>query len=208
MARFSFQVKDGEGKLRSGTMEARNLEDARSVILKRGFEVIDLKELAERGTGQIQILTAAAPTRYRSGPAAPRDYRSPIVEAMQERMPSPRSFRFAMALLAAVGMGWMVVGWRSAPKKTGLPGNRPLATASPIKVALNVTASLVDDVSLGDVEVVLDLPEIPYQQTFLWAKLNHPGPRSFTTNVTFESTRQARQLIVRARKPGYGSGER
>lgn len=207
MARFHFQVSDTEGKIRRGTMEAQSLADAREVAHRRGYTVIELREVVD-GVAEpvIQVQSRPASSRYHTGPAAARPFRPTLVQRLQEMFPV-NAVRGVMALLIVVGLIWMVAGWRTpgAPARGAGPV-RPVSTPNLTALKLQVEGSVevVGSTSVGDVQITVDLPEIPYQQTYEWSKLKHPRPGHFLVDVEFESTRKARQLIVHARKPGLG----
>ena len=207
MARFHFQVSDTEGKIRRGTMEAQSLADAREVAHRRGYTVIELREVVD-GVPEpvIQVQNRPASSRYHTGPAAARAFRPGLVQRLQDLFPA-NVVRGVMAVLIVVGLIWMVAGWRSpgsSARGTGpaRPASTPNLTA--LKLQVEGSVEVIGSTSVGDVQITVDLPEIPYQQTYDWSKLKHPRPGHFLVDVEFESTRKARQLIVHARKPGLG----
>lgn len=208
MARFQFQVSDPEGRVRKGTMEARTLAEARDIALKRGYTIIELREVSEAvAEPKITVHSPSkATTRYHAGPAPQREYRPGLVERLQSFFPTALVRGF-LGLLMLVGAVWMVVGWRTPqrPAKVGGTGPRQATpTLHAFKLLVEGSVTVQGSSSLGDVQVMLDLPEIPYQQTYDWSKMKHPRNGHFVVQVEFESTRRARQLIVRARKPGLG----
>jgi len=207
MARFHFQVSDTEGKIRRGTMEAQSLSDAREIAGRRGYTVIELCEAVD-GIPEpvIKVSTKVATSRYQTGPAAPREFDPGILERIGALF-SAKAVRAVMSILIVVGFIWMVVGFRSPAARSGTSGGpRPMVTPTLTALKLQVEGSVevIGSSSVGDVQITIDLPEIPYQQTFEWSKLKHPRPGHFYVEVEFESTRKARQLIVHARKPGLG----
>lgn len=206
MARFHFQVSDTEGKIRRGTMEAQSLSDAREIALRRGYTIIELREVVD-GIPEpvIKVQTKSATSRYHTGPAEARPYRPGLLQRFQDGFPA-KTMRALMAVLIVVGLTWMVAGWRSPGLPRGSAVARPGATPNLTALKLQVEGSVevIGSSSVGDVQITIDLPEIPYQQTYDWSKLQHPRPGHFLVNVEFESTRKARQLIVHARKPGLG----
>jgi hypothetical protein len=207
MARFHFQVSDTEGKIRRGTMEAQSLADAREIAHRRGYTVIELREVVDGAPEPvIQVQTRPATARYHSGPAPARAYRPGLLQRLADVFPV-NTVRALMAVLIVVGLGWMVVGWKTpgAPSRGAGPGrvtSTPNLTA--LKLQVEGSVEVVGSSSVGDVQITVDLPEIPYQQTYDWSKMKHPRPGHFLVDVEFESTRKARQLIVHARKPGLG----
>jgi len=207
MARFHFQVSDTEGKIRRGTMEAQSLSDAREIASRRGYTVIELREAVD-GVPEpvIKVQTKSATTRYHTGPAPAREFDPGILERIGDLF-SAKAVRAVMSTLIVVGLIWMVVGWRSPAARGGTSGApKPMVTPTLTALKLQVEGSVevVGSSSVGDVQITIDLPEIPYQQTFEWSKLKHPRPGHFFVEVEFESTRKARQLVVHARKPGLG----
>lgn len=207
MARFHFQVSDSEGKIRRGTMEAQSLSDARAIAHRRGYTIIELREAVD-GISEpvIQVATRSATSRYHTGPAPARAYRPGLWQRLHDLFPA-QTVRAVMMILAVVGLVWMVVGWRTpGPRGSGSGPGRPAATPNLTALKLQVEGSVevVGSSSVGDVQITVDLPEIPYQQTYDWSKMKHPRPGHFLVEVEFESTRKARQLIVHARKPGLG----
>lgn len=207
MARFHFQVSDTEGKIRRGTMEAQSLSDAREIAHRRGYTIIELREVVD-GVPEpvIQVATKSATSRYHTGPAAARPYRPDIFQRLYDVFPV-QTVRAVMAVLIVVGLVWMVAGWRTpGARSTGSGPSRTAATPNLTAFKLQVEGSVevIGSSSVGDVQITVDLPEIPYQQTYDWTKLKHPRPGHFLVEVEFESTRKARQLIVHARKPGLG----
>lgn len=207
MARFHFQVSDTEGKIRRGTMEAQSLADAREIAHRRGYTVIELREVVD-GVPEpvIQVQTRLTASRYHAGPAPARAYRPSLLQRIGEVFPV-HAVRALMAILIVVGLGWMVVGWRApgSPARGVGPGrvtSTPSLTA--LKLQVEGSVEVIGSSSVGDVQITVDLPEIPYQQTYDWSKMKHPRPGHFLVDVEFESTRKARQLIVHARKPGLG----
>ncbi|MCW5866488.1 MAG: hypothetical protein KIS61_04425 [Candidatus Eremiobacteraeota bacterium] len=207
MARFHFQVSDTEGKIRRGTMEAQSLSDAREIAHRRGYTVIELREVVDGAPEPaIKVQTKSATSRYHTGPAEARAYRPGLLQRLQDLFPV-HTVRAVMAVLIVVGLVWMVAGWRTPGARN--PGSGPSrAPATPnltaLKLQVEGSVEVVGSSSLGDVQITVDLPEIPYQQTYDWTKLKHPRPGHFLVDVEFESTRKARQLIVHARKPGLG----
>ncbi|MBS2035511.1 hypothetical protein JST97_11020 [bacterium] len=208
MARFHFQVSDAEGKIRRGTMEAQSLADAREIAHRRGYTVIELREAVDGAPEPvIKVQSRPASTRYHAGPAERREFRPSLGQRLQDMFPS-QTVKGVMGLLILIGLGWMVVGWRTP----GAPGRgsaaRPAATPNLTALKLQVEGSVEIEGSnnVNDVQVTVDLPEIPYQQTFDWSKMKHPRAGHFVVEVQFESTRKARQLVVHARKPGLGEG--
>ena len=207
MARFHFQVSDTEGKIRRGTMEAQSLSDAREIAGRRGYTVIELREAVD-GVPEpvIKVSTKVATSRFQTGPATPREFDPGILERIGALF-SVQVVRIAMGTLIVVGLIWMVVGWRSQAVRGGTSGgpkpvNTPTLTA--LKLQVEGSVEVIGSSSVGDVQITIDLPEIPYQQTYEWSKLKHPRPGHFYVEVEFESTRKARHLIVHARKPGLG----
>ena len=205
MARFQFQVSDSDGKVRKGTMEARSLTEAREIALKRGYTIIELREVLEAPETQIKVQTRPATSRYHTGPATAREFTPSLGQRLQALFPT-QVVRGVMGTLMVVGLIWMVVGWKDPGR--GGPGKSGSSLATP---ALNAFKLLVEgsvevqgSSSLGDVQISIDLPDIPYQQTYEWPKIKHPREGHFSIDVEFESARKARQLIVRARKPGLG----
>lgn len=208
MPRFHFQVTDVEGKPRRGTMEAPSLADARALILKRGFSVVELRP-AEAEPGALQVHAARPAARYHTGPAAPRPYNPTLGERLGRLLPSATGVRAALAILALIGLVWMVVGWRTvAPKSANQAAGR-LAQESlqKYKITVGGRVSVHGSSALGDVQILVDLPEIPYQQTFEWAKLKHPVPNGFVAELEFQTARSAKTMVVKARKPGLGEAE-
>ena len=207
MARFHFQVSDTEGKIRRGTMEAQSLSDAREIAHRRGYTIIELREVVD-GIPEpvIKVTTRSATTRYHTGPAEARPFRPSLAQRLGDMFPVA-TVRAIMAVLIVVGLLWMVAGWRSpGVSPTGQGPGRASATPNLTALKLQVEGSVevIGSTSLGDVQITVDLPEIPYQQTYEWSKLKHPRAGHFLVEVEFESTRKARQLIVHARKPGLG----
>lgn len=205
MARFHFQVTDTEGKVRTGTMEARNLEDARSVILKKGFSVVDLKEALEAPAVNIQVHKKAANSRHHVGPVARRDYQPGLGERIAALTPPASVVRFLLILVALGGGAWMYTTWKDPSQaKPGSPARSREPELHPLKLLVTGSVKVEGSSNLGDVQVTLDIPEIPYQQTWEWTKLDHPREGHFVARLEFQSSRKARQLVVRARKPGLG----
>ena len=205
MGRFYFQVSDAEGKVRKGTMEARSLADARDVALKRGYTIVELREVAEPAETAIKVQNRPATARYHSGPAQPRDFQPSLGQRFQALFPAT-VVRSMMGALVVVGLIWMIAGWKTPTQGgTGKPAAR-LATPelNALKLIVEGSVEVEQYPALGDVQVTVDLPDIPYQQTYEWVKLKHPRPGHFLIEIEFESTRRARQMIVRARKPGQG----
>jgi hypothetical protein len=205
MGRFYFQVSDAEGRVRKGTMEARSLADAREVAIKRGYTVVELREVFEPAEPAIKVQTRAATTRYHAGPAPPREFQPTLGQRLQALFPSP-VVKGAMGTLIVVGLAWMVIGWKNPVRAGKNTPNARVATPQlqAFKLLVEGSVTVEEYPALGDVQITLDLPEIPYQQTYEWVKLKHPREGHFVVEIEFESTRQARQLIVRARKPGQG----
>ena len=168
--------------------------------------MVELREAEAEPVIQIQAGTAT--TCYHVGPADPRSFQPDLGQRqrLQAAFP-PKVVRSLMGSLIFIGLLWMVPGWQvqhqNGPKT---PAGQRLATPvlNALKLTVAGTVSAQGSSNLGDVEVTLDLPEIPSQQTYEWTKMKHPGPDSFVVEVEFESPRAARQLIVRARKPGLG----
>ena len=188
-------------------MEAQSLSDAREIAGRRGYTVIELREVVD-GIPEpvIKVQTKPATTRYHTGPAPARQFDPGFLERLGDLF-SAKAMRAVMSALIVVGLVWMVVGWRSPAARGGSAGGpRPLVTPTLTALKLQVEGSVevIGSSSLGDVQITIDLPEIPYQQTYEWAKLKHPRAGHFFVEVEFESTRKARQLIVHARKPGLG----
>jgi hypothetical protein len=211
MARFHFQVSDTEGKIRRGTMEAPSLSDAREIARRRGYTVIELRELVDgipEPVIQVQNQSRPASSRFHAGPAPRRDFKPPLSQRLQDMVPL-QTVKGLMALLIVLGLAWMVVGWRTpgAPPSGG-GSLKPVATPNLTSLKLQVegTVNVEGSDNVNDVQVTIDLPEIPYQQTFDWSKMKHPRNGHFLVEVEFESTRKARQMIVHARKPGLGEG--
>lgn len=206
MARFHFQVSDTEGKIRRGTMEAQSLSDAREIAHRRGYTVIELREVVD-GIPEpvIKVQTKSATTRYHTGPAEARPFRPGLLQRLQDMFPVA-IMRAVMAVLIVVGLVWMVAGWRSpgAPRSGGPERASATPNLTALKLQIEGSVEVVGSSSVGDVQITVDLPEIPYQQTYEWSKLKHPRAGHFLIDVEFESTRKARQLIVHARKPGLG----
>lgn len=208
MARFHFQVSDAEGKIRRGTMEAQSLSDAREIASRRGYTVIELREVVDGAPEPvIKVQSRPATARYHAGPAERREFRPGLVQRLQDMFPA-QMVKVFMGLLIVVGLGWMVVGWRTPGSSVRGAPVRPGATPNLTALKLQVEGSVEIEGSsnVNDVQITLDLPEIPYQQTFDWSKMKHPRAGHFVVEVQFESTRRARQLIVHARKPGLGEG--
>lgn len=188
-------------------MEAQSLSDAREIAHRRGYSIIELREVVD-GIPEpvIQVATKSATSRYHTGPAPVRPYRPGWFQRLHDMFPV-QTVRAAMILLSLVGLIWMVAGWRTPGARN--PGAGPSrAPATPnltaLKLQIEGSVEVVGSSSVGDVQITVDLPEIPYQQTFDWTKMKHPRPGHFLVEVEFESTRKARQLIVHARKPGLG----
>ncbi|MFN8613404.1 MAG: hypothetical protein U0931_38050 [Vulcanimicrobiota bacterium] len=208
MARFHFQVSDAEGKVRRGTMEAQSLADAREIARRRGYTVIELREATDGVTEPvIKVQSRPATARYHAGPAERREFNPGLLQRLQDMFPAS-TVKAVMGLLIVVGLIWMVVGWRTPGTPTR--GSRPRNVATPSLTALKLqvegTVEIEGSSNVNDVQITVDLPEIPYQQTFDWSKLKHPRTGHFLVEVQFESSRKARQLIVHARKPGLGEG--
>lgn len=203
MPRFYFQVTDTEGRVRKGSMEARSLAEAREVALKRGFTVVELREVAEMAEPAIKVETRPATTRYHAGPAPRRDFTPSWGQRLADWFPLS-VIRGLMGLLMVAGLVWMAVGWKHAGYAPGAGPvkNKPTASPHPFHLLVEGAVKVEGSSTLGDVQVTLDLPDIPYQQTFDWPKLKHPREGHFVAEVEFESMRRARQLIVRANKPG------
>lgn len=205
MPRFHFRVTDVEGKPRRGTMEAPSMADARALIQKRGFFVLELKE-AEGPEGSLQVHTTRSTARFRTGPADARPYKMSLAERMAALVPSANTARLVLALLAAVGLVWMVVGWRTGAGKSRSqagPTSKP-APLQTYKIVVGGRVSVQGSAALGDVQVLVNLPDIPYQQTFEWAKLKHPVSNGFVAELQFQTARRAKTMIVKVRKPGLG----
>lgn len=206
MARFHFQVKDSAGGVRTGTMEARNLADARQIIENRGFSVVQLRAVEEAAPSspKLEVHTKSAHMRHHVGPAPRREYRPPLGERLAALLPPASALNVGFLLLALLGALWMVRSWRSPG--AGPPGSRPAVQATPesFPVKLLIEGKVNCPGSPGDVEILVDLPEIPYQQTFQWSKIKHVKPDHFVVEVQFESTRKAKTLRVVARQPGVG----
>lgn len=208
MARFHFQVSDAEGKIRRGTMEAQSLSDAREIAGRRGYTVIELREAVDGAPEPvIKVQSRPATTRYHAGPAERREFRPSLGQRLQDWFPS-QVVKAAMSVLILVGLGWMVVGWRTPGASTKGHPARPVVTPNltALKLEVEGTVEIEGSSNVNDVQITIDLPEIPYQQTFDWEKLKHPRAGHFVAEVQFESTRKARQLVVHARKPGLGEG--
>jgi hypothetical protein len=208
MPRFHFRVTDAEGKPRRGTMEAPSLADARALIQRRGFVVVELRA-AEAEPGSMQVHANRPAARYHTGPAAARPYQPNLGERLTALIPSAPALRAGLALLALTGAVWMVVGW-----KTVAPNRKTDTAAKPVqqvlqqyKIVVGGRVSVQGSSALGDVQILVDLPEIPYQQTFEWAKLKHPVSNGFVAELEFQTPRRARTMIVKARKPGLGEAQ-
>lgn len=232
MAKFNYKVQDPTGNFRSGTLEARDFKDARSIIEKRGFRVIELSPVSsglgppppledppppkapppqpvkeptltfKAPVGNIEILAKDSGSRYHTGPAPRRGYTPPLSERILSLLPPVQVSRGIAAVLAAIGLIWLVASW-TRPESSSGSANQ-VAQPATQKFQLKVLGSVDVKGSLGDVELRVDLPDIPYQQTFHWAKIDHPRPGHFVIEVEFESTRKAKQVILTARKPGLG----
>lgn len=188
-------------------MEAQSLSDAREIANRRGYTIIELREVVD-GVPEpvIKVQPRSATSRYHTGPAEVRVYRPGLVQRLQDMFPA-KTVRAIMALLIVVGLVWMVVGWRSPGSQGAGSGPRRVAATpnlTALKLQVEGSVEVIGSSSVGDVQITVDLPEIPYQQTYDWSKLKHPRPGHFLVEVEFESTRKARQLIVHARKPGLG----
>lgn len=210
MARFSFQVSDTEGKIRRGTMEAQSLSDAREIAHRRGYTIIELREVVDgipEPVIQVQNHNRPAATRFHAGPAPRREFKPGLMQRLQDMFPI-QAVKGLMALLIVVGLAWMVVGWRTpgAPAKGGPVKTAPTPNLTALKLQVEGTVDVEGSNNVNDVQITIDLPEIPYQQTFDWSKMKHPRNGHFLVEVEFESTRKARQMIVHARKPGLGEG--
>jgi hypothetical protein len=254
MAKFNYKVQDALGNFRSGTLEARDFKDARSIIERRGFKVIELAPVSSglgppppleepppleapppvepknaplgpppqlppeptkappamtfkapeiKPIGNIEILAKDTGSRFHTGPAPRRGYRPPLGERILSLLPPVQVSRGIGAIIAAIGLIWLVASW-TRPESTSTGSTTQVAQNAPQKFKLRVLGSVEVKGSLGDVELRVDLPDIPYQQTFHWAKIEHPRPGHFVIEVEFESTRKARQVILTARKPGLG----
>ncbi|MBT9582635.1 hypothetical protein IV102_04760 [bacterium] len=205
MGRFYFQVSDAEGKVRKGTLEAGSLADARDVALKRGYTIIELREVAELAEAAVKVHTRPATARYHSGPAQPREFQPSLSQSVQAMLPAT-AVRAGMGTLAVVGLIWMLAGWKTPTQGSTDNSAARLATPdlNPLKLVVEGSVEVEPYPALGDVQVTVDLPDIPYQQTYEWVKLKHPRPGHFSLEIEFESTRRARHMIVRARKPGQG----
>lgn len=206
MPRYQFRVMDPEGKARRGTIEARSVSDARTLIEKRGFTIIELKDAGEPEP-TVQVQSPRGTARYHVGPAAPREYRPSFGERLGALLPAPSITKAGLALLAAVGLLWMVSTWRSTGPKSS-PGRTAKRAAeqqlNEYKIQLAGHVAVQGSESLGDVQIVAEFPDIPYQQTFEWAKLDHPAHDTFVTKLEFKTPRKARVMNLKAVKPGLG----
>lgn len=194
MARFIFRVVDGSGNVRRGTMEATSLEAARHQAELRGYTVEDLRPVAAEP--QIQV-HADTRRQFRTGAAPARPYRGSWAERAAEKMPTPQKLIRGLLGVAGLGMLWMAAGFRTAPS----PPAAVAASAAREQSARHYQVEVVGDVPRGAHPVItLGLPDIPYQESFAWDKLEHPAANSFVARLDVRAAREARALTVRARQ--------
>lgn len=177
MPRYRFQVNDGDARLRTGTIEAETLDDARKQILNRGFEVVSLQALA----GSVSA--------------------APFEEPDLEIDSPPRRLRLdvAMALVGVLGLASCIYSLRPAQAVSAAqPPHVPCLVE--ISGSLHVEGSK----DLSDVQLVLDFPDVPVQWTRSWSSVAQKTPGQFRLAADFDAPVKPRRCVFTARKPGHG----
>ena len=206
MAQFQFRVEDQAGRVRAGRITANSLEDARKRMLDLGMKVLELRncgspsEVTERSTPTSSGLRISA--------VEPVDvsirWDSRWYE-FWERYPRERwEGPVGKALIALFALGFLV--WLRSPRASLTVAPAARASSAPLH-SVNVTLSgavQVDGVQdLGDVVLLVDFPDIPFQFSSPWKDLDHPSSGRYRWQVAVKSQVQPKSCVVRAVKPDY-----
>lgn len=199
----------GSGRL--GPPPPLDLPEARPTPMPSQPAVLEYRPAAQTSSpnriGKIEVHQKSSASLHHRGPAPRRGFRPSLLERWSSLLPSAKVSRNLALGLCLGGLVWMAITWKSPDSGTSSPVSKPSSQPGVQAFKLKVAGSvkLKDGGSLGDVQILLDLPEIPYQQTFDWSKLEHPKADGYLLEVKFESPRRAHKVILSARKPGYGS---
>ena len=195
MAQFRFRVEDKHGRVRTGRITASNKIDAESRIEQAGMKLLELTQTTE--TSAISIRDFQKKSGWKPPRAEPYELDDSFLDRFLSRIPKNLSYNAVFGAMATVGLLWVAATWAWGAKKkvvVEIPKN-------PINITIlgNVAISGLQD--FGDVQMMMDFPEVPYQISRKWNELEHPAPGQFKWQTEFMTRTSPRDCIVRAIKP-------
>lgn len=202
MPRFHFKVSDSTAKIRRGSLEASNHQEATEIIENRGFQILELRESSSSAPANLKLTVQPRVPRYHPGPAAPWEFRPGLLQRLEEWSLSTR-LRSALGSLMLLGLLWAAATWGRGPAPVQ---TETAKVASPgfqrCDLELEGRVSLSGSENYEGVTLTLLLPEIPYQKSYRWTELEHPRPGYFRLKTSVESSTRPRRLLLRARAAG------
>lgn len=200
MPKYSFKVLDKEGRARAGSVQAASLEAARQMIAARGLTVLDLAEAGATGPEvKLQYEAKKGAGGIKIEPAEPRRYRPTFWDYLEKMSPDSPLFTTTVAVLAILGSLYLTTGFlRKPPEPKNVP--KPAEEVRFEGVGA-VTMSGVTD--YGDVTLVVDFPQVPYQKSGKWSDFQHPSAGRYKFAIDFQCAHAPTRFQVRALKPGY-----
>lgn len=100
---------------------------------------------------------------------------------------------FNAALVGVALLGLVMLLWPRGWGSTGRAGSRSTHF---------VCSGTVQGADPENAVLIVDFPEVPYQQAVRWKDVSHPRPQSFAIPVDFRFFAPPKNYRLRLRKPG------
>lgn len=198
MPQFRFRIQDKEGRVRTGRLTATSKPDAHARIEQTGMKVLELVEVLEAGAAPALKVQGQSKSTYRASRAEPYELDPTWLERLFSKLPRGITGNVVFAALGIAGLLWVVYNRNAVPThKRGIPD----ATKVPVSVTVTGAVSMPGVQDFGDVELIMDFPEIPYQVSKRWSELEHPSQARFKWHLEFSAHNLPRNCYLRARKP-------
>jgi hypothetical protein len=199
MPQFRFRIQDIEGRVRTGRLTAASKMDAHSRIEQTGMKVLELTEVLDTAASAPSLkVQGQAKSTYRASRAEPYELDSTWLEWCYAKIPTGVTPNVLFAALAIVGLLWVVYRWDAGSTHArGLPE----PTKVPIDITVLGSVSMPGVQDFGDVELIMDFPEIPYQVSKRWSEIDHPSQSRFKWHLEFAAHSLPHNCYLRAHKP-------
>lgn len=199
MPKFTFKARDGNGRIRTGKVQAESIVTVRRLLADKGLELID----AEDADSSLSFLAEPSP-KFRGLSFAPPDqnqYRPTPLERLVSMLANDGWSRILVAGLALLGLGVFLWNWKNSEKKA-LP-LRPATVATPTTLRVKIGGTLTRSSSLSDdVNLVLDLPEIPFRKVTPLHDILQSGTYTLTLDlISHRQPRRGQLFLSREGRP-------
>jgi hypothetical protein len=205
MPQFAFKVEDQSGRIRTGRIAADDLQAARERMSALGMKILSLTAAPSEPT----LRSAPKTVGVRIRPAEPYD---PSIQwdirwiEFWSRRPAGSFNAVLMSILALLfgaGLSYFILTSRTSVRAQ----NRNSTQPPEFSVNMTITGSVTMDgpQDLGDVTLVLDLPEVPCQFGKAWKDLEHPSAGRFKWDLAVKTRVLPKKCNVTAKKPHYRS---